>query len=348
MGAEFVVIGSGIAGLSTAYHLALKGYRVKVIGEGEPTTALSSGLVTPLVVEELRPLMRESLEFYGREVGVEVKAARTLWITGPQCSHELPSGEAELSALDASLREGEKAYWIEEYIVDPGLVLGRLASVLRSLGVPLLRGRATVGGDGVVRVGGERVSGDVVVAAGPWSRDLLSRLSPAVASRLVLYRCQAAVIECRGLGYCIEDDSLGFYAVPLGARKVLVGDGSNSAVDGVMEGFRPDYDDALLVAEKAAARLSCLSEARLLRVVSAPCIAYPDGLPVVGEVREGVYTLTGLGGAGITLAPSLARLLVDHINAGGKINEWLEPHREITTRVWPPEPFITCPESQQG
>jgi glycine/D-amino acid oxidase-like deaminating enzyme len=59
---------------------------------------------------------------------------------------------------------------------------------------------------------------------------------------------------------------------------------------------------------------------------------------LVGEVSEGVYTLTALNGVGFSITPALSRILVEHLIKGSRIPEYLDPKREIPGRE-PREPI---------
>lgn len=53
----------------------------------------------------------------------------------------------------------------------------------------------------------------------------------------------------------------------------------------------------------------------------------PDGLPLVGRAREGVYVMAGFNGHGLAFAFNCARLLADHLAGGPPPPGWLESAR---------------------
>ena len=317
------IVGGGLVGLSLSVELARRGHAVTVY-EPEPlaraAATRSAGLLVTILPDHLLPLALETREFVeGLREGL-VRDVKALWIArdkpcmdGVLRSHER-YGLNSVWAHDPGLPlfSGEHAALIEESIIDVGGLMGTIYEWATRLGVEIVSGARVTWRRGYgPSWKGETLHGEVVVAAGAWT----GLLVPDGSEYFMPYRCQAASVEGANPPLPIEDDSLGYYIVPVSPNRSNIGDGANTPLTDPDEGFIPDPEDSYNVLERYAQRNSRAWESRVLQVWSAPCNTTGDGLPIVDYHESGVLVVSGLNGAGVTLGPALARIAADVLEA---------------------------------
>jgi glycine/D-amino acid oxidase-like deaminating enzyme len=200
--ARFVVLGAGVHGLSTAYHLAEEGADVVVLDKGRVgggATGFSGGIVRNFYVSPaMNDLVRRSVEIFEldpslfgfRQVGyvavVPEAQAGELELIAEQhrevgYTSTLTRGEratlAHMSSLFADWRAtGSTASLHEERSgwADARTTLDALAGMARSVGVRIVEDVEVTGfGDGAVESTAGRIACEaLVVAPGPWGRDV--------------------------------------------------------------------------------------------------------------------------------------------------------------------------------
>lgn len=337
-----LVIGSGIAGASTAYQLARRGAEVVLAGhdhEGVATSA-GAGIVSPWTTRRsdgeyvlaaraaaFYPTLVEQLAEDGREDS-------SFEIVGAMVVSEDP---AELDAAEKRLTEraatapgvGEvqrlepvdaRAYFPAlatelgaVHISGGGRVDGRhLRAAL--LGASAKRGVRSISGNAELlvdkgkvtgaRIGDEVVSADaVVVAAGAWTDELLA----PVHLRLGIepQRGQISHLELPGT-------PTGAWPVvlPISSHYLLAFPGSRVVVGATREtesgfDYRVTAAGQREVLDNALAVAPGLADATLLETRIGFRPASPDGLPVLGspDGHPELMIVTGYGPAGLTLAP---------------------------------------------
>ena len=325
--AKAAVVGGGIAGLSAAYFLAREGFSVDLYEmeyPGYSASGKSAGILVTIFEEDLLRHVIETYEFYRGLPGSEGRIIEkpALWVVkNRECARRIMEihGKLGLSPPRAGVGDlgvdfdlgGDHYAVIKTFIVDTGWIINSLYSTLTSMGVRIHESRVVRRGSSLYAEE-RRLEGPVIVAAGPWTPQLLPEISEAT----VIYRCQIASVEGPTPRMVIEDDSLGYYLVPVSRSRFNIGDGSNAVIDDPFDGFKPDPEDTYGVLEQYASRVPRAWESRIVQIWSAPCITTGDSLPLAAEIRDSVYALTGFNGAGISIAPSIARLLVEHIVAG--------------------------------
>lgn len=201
--ARFVVVGAGVHGLSTAYHLAEAGTDVVVLDKGRVgggATGISGGIVRNFYLSPaMNELVRRSVEIFEldpslfgfrqvgyvavvpeaqaseleliaqqhREVGYASRLARGETATREHMTSLFPDWRATGST--ASLHE-RRSGW-----ADARTTLDALAGMARSAGVRVVENVEVTGfdGDGTVETtAGEIAYEALVVAPGPWARDV--------------------------------------------------------------------------------------------------------------------------------------------------------------------------------
>jgi len=346
---EFVVVGSGVAGLSTAYMLAERGYNVALVGLPElikMVAGSSSGILTYHMPSPFLEWSLETLEFYSKLGSGIVERALCLWMSRDAGFVDVVASRVREHGvrirrvsedylrglgLEVETFEDEVITLGEGFRVNVGRLIDTLSSKLEVLGVDVVEGWGVIE-DGVVRVGDRMVKGStIIVAAGAWSRELLG------LRNTILYKCQAVRLEEPKIDYMVVDDSIGYYINKMQDDTIALGDGIKVIVETPEEAFKVDRWVVEEVIRRATRR-GVIASYRVAYTVSAPCIGTGDSYPLVGEVSEGVYTLTALNGVGFSITPALSRILVEHLIKGSRIPEYLDPKREIPGRE-PREPI---------
>lgn len=337
---EFVIVGSGIAGLSTAYMLAERGYRVALVGLPELVAMVagsSSGILTYHMPPPFIDWSLRTLNFYEKLGGV-VERIPCIWMSSDVEFVRYVKSRIGDNGIRIKFISGEtlRDYGIEIPVFDYEVItlgdgfnirVSRLIEVLASrvneMGANIIRGWGVINGS-TVRVGGESIVGEtIIVAAGAWSRDLVG------LNNTIIYKCQAVRLEEPKLKYMVIDDTIGYYANIAQDDTVALGDGIKVVVKEPEEALRADKWVIEEVIGRARRR-GLISNYKISYVVSAPCIGTSDSYPVVGRVRDNIYVITALDGVGFSIAPAVAEILVDNLTRGSRIPEELKPDREMS------------------
>ncbi|MGC9072260.1 MAG: NAD(P)/FAD-dependent oxidoreductase, partial [Acidilobus sp.] len=224
----------------------------------------------------------------------------------------------------------ERAVFMFQGVISSGDVVNSLTKSMAEAGVSLRVG-AVRSRRGRLYYDGSPIEADLVfVAAGPWTREL-------VDVKLRVYRCSAHSVEAPGLpGMIVEDDENEFYLVPESSSRGIAG-GPDSPLPDPEDGFRVTPYEAYDVLDRVSRRVPPAEAARPMSSWAAPCSSGPDGLPLVGEVGDGVFVIAGLDGAGLTLSPGLSRLVVNIAEGVVEEDPALSPARKFSEG--PVEPF---------
>ncbi|WP_326955173.1 NAD(P)/FAD-dependent oxidoreductase [Amycolatopsis sp. NBC_01286] len=336
-----LVIGSGIGGAATAYHLAGRGAEVIVADAARPGTATEAGagIVSPWTSrweDAVYPLAAAAGRYY-REFTAELAEL------GEESSFEVVGGmivsaeESELAearerlaarAADApeigEVRSLDPAQARELFpALAPGLSAVHLSGAGRVDGHQLRRallaaaerkGAKFVEGEVAFRADGT-VAGEagpleadsVVVAAGAWSRELLAPLGVDVP--VTPHRGQISHFDLPGTdtsAWPVVLPRTSHYLLAFGGGRVVAG-ATRETESGfdyrvTAAGQREVLDNALTIAPGLAD--ATLAETR---VGFRP--GTPDGLPVLGSIRPGLTIATGFGAGGLTNAPYAGKLV---------------------------------------
>ena len=356
------IVGGGIAGLSTAIQLARQGVKVTVYESEYPgygASGNSAGILVTIMPESLLEYPLESLEIYRSlpESTNNIWRVRALWINkNPGCMEKLAKihnrrgldtemidAEEATRAAGFSMRtyDGEGYALVREFVVDIGWAINAMVQEASRLGVDIVNGRVVRDGD-LFKGPQGRIDQPIIIAGGVWSLQLL----PELKEYLVTYRCQMATIEGAKPTRIIEDDALQYYIVPVSPSRSNIGNGANTMIDDPHEGFNPDQEDIYDIIERYAERNPDAWNAGIVSYWAAPCNTSGDSLPIADRLDSlgEVYVLTGFNGAGLTMAPSTSKRLVQHLLYGDQIPEILRlnPSKKIRDIDFPPEPYEPC------
>lgn len=351
--ADVVIIGAGVIGASTAYHLAQAGVANTVIVEmGQPgsgsTSKSASMLSLQFSSDELGA--RLALLAYARymqfeeEIGVPIDFHRTGWLSvaTAEAAPSLLAGAAMLQSLGIAsevLNPAEIArrypllntddlavgvFGPDDGPLDPHMILWGYLRRARELGVRLLTGvRATGLAMQAGRVTGVHTdrgfiaAGTVINAAGPWAAEVAgwSGIDLPLRNRARTILVTGPLPAVPREHPFVEDMATEWYFRPEGDG-VLMGMGQEP----VSNLEHPATDPALVdtMIDAAVQRVPALAGASVLTTWTGVRPLTPDNRPFVGAVPgiDGLLLNCGWGGVGIILAPVAGQLLAEVVSQG--------------------------------
>lgn len=352
--ADVVIIGGGIMGASTAYHLAKRGATNVVVLEasemfGLGSTGLNAGGVryqfATAVNIELSKLSIDMMEGFAGELDQEVGLRRSGYLfllddaadleqfarnVALQNAHDVPSrivspGEIGDLAPEVDLEGIIGGSWCpRDGLVDPhGLLQGYLSGA-RRLGATLeTNARVTnidVEHGRVVRVhstAGTVEAGAVLIAAGPWSNQVgvLAGLEIPIQPIRRQIVVTAAMPNLRKDFPFVIDFSRALYFHKEGAG-LLTGMSNRDEQPGF--DTRVDESWRLHHLENAMQRLPMLADAEVMAEWAGLYEVTPDDQPILGRVPsvERMYICAGFSGHGLMHGPAAGLVMAEEILDG--------------------------------
>jgi D-hydroxyproline dehydrogenase subunit beta len=360
---DVIVVGGGVIGASCAWEAARRGLSVTLVERAELAAGASGrnhGLLLHPEEPPLAPMFEESLTLYeeAREeapvpFGMDAEPIGLLVVAGDDRETAMGKEQAEafssagvrvdhlegrtVRSVEPAVADGFEEGWLlhDGRRLDPAaltvsLALSSGAEVRRGLPVRRLVERDGAVG-GVLTDQGPLEGGVVVVAAGPWTGQLLRPLGihlPLVGARGWLVHL---LPDGPSIGRLVE--RAGWHAV--GGEEALARMAADSYADAPPEAeagtlLQPNPDGTVLVGgsrqravapepEDAAVPRDLVR--RAIEVVPGLARAEvlsswwgirpmtPDGLPIVGALGDGLVVATGHGSQGVILGGGTARLV---------------------------------------
>ena len=334
---DVVVVGAGITGAATAFHLTKRGARVLLLERGKPASGgtgksaavvrqhYSTPLMTKLAFDSISLL--ENMEqqapgvFYQsgyfmlvpdelkdkadanlimqREVGID-----TRWLTTDEVAQRAPWLNPEgVAGVIYEVRGGYAdpvrvtERYVEQFRAAGGIVRERTAC--RSLVRDGDKISGVVLDDGIVKAGA------VVNAAGPWAKPLAEQAGIELPLRIV--REQDSVWQARSAktrplpDVSISNAVDAIYLRPMGEGRFLIGQGyPKDYIDVDPYNYRETAEDAFieLMLERATRRFPTLEGMQLLTAYAALYDVTADWYPFIGPRRGLVGYYDACGGSG--------------------------------------------------
>ena len=348
--ADIVIIGGGVMGASTAYHLARRGAgRVLLLEKGPffglgATGTCAGGIRHQFSAEiniRLSTLSIQMLERFPEEIEQDInlhfcgylftlssdKAVadfrrnvalqHSLGIATEWLDRDEIGRRAPLIDLDAEPAVIAGTYYDRDGLCDPNSVVQGYVKQARRLGATLLNNIAVTG----IRTEGGKVTGVdttqgrvsaplVLLAAGPWSAPLAA--TAGVDLPLVPLRRQIAVT--RPLGIPRDMPFILDFDQSLyfhyETGGVLTGMSNPDETPGEKLDVDPEWTGVHF--DHAIARMPVLAQAQLLTQWAGLYEVTPDSQPIVGALPvDGLYTCAGFSGHGFMQGPICGLLMAE-------------------------------------
>jgi len=354
--ADAIVVGAGIMGSATAYHLARRKYGQVVVLERDGicsgSTALASGGIRHQYANrvgiELTLRAIEVYEGFAAEFGVDPHFRQHGYLILQQTDAEArvyaESAAAQramgvdVRVLDPHQVRAGWPYLVTDDLVsatysprdgylDPYLVTTAIAARARALGAVIHQQHPVVGIERrgprtftVATPQGAWESPAVIVAAGCWSGQV-GRLAGIEIPVSPLRRCMFITAPIDGTRIPLEtpfiiDHHSGF-SIRREGPGIKVGFGRK---DGGNRSFdtTPDRDLIPSVAERAVRRLPALEDAPVMRVWAGLYEMTPDQMGILSAVpgAEGLYVIAGFSGHGFMHGPIAGQLMAELVADG--------------------------------
>lgn len=359
---DVVIIGAGVIGCSTAYHLTRLGIAsVAVVEMGQPGSGTTSKSASMLSLQFCHDELQARLALYSyrrymafeEELGVPVGFKRTGWLTVASAVAAAPLlanasalqqmgiatevlGPSQLRALYPELNTADiaAATWgPDDGSIDPhSIVWGYVKSAtaagarfhqgVRATGIHLSGGRVA----GVDTDHGPIAAPVVVNAAGPWAIEVgrWTGLHLPILNRARTIMVTGPLPGIPPLRPFVEDLDTGWYCRPEGDG-VLMGMGQEPVDDPGHVATSPQLLETMI--DTAINRVPVLAKASMLTAWTGVRPLTPDDRPILGLVPEvpGLVLNCGWGGTGIIQAPVAGQLAAEAIGAGRGITMDLSP-----------------------
>ena len=365
--ADVVVIGGGVNGASTAFHLAGLGVKRVVLVERRHLAAGASGKSGSLVRmhytnEHESRLAHESLKVFhdwqnrvggdcgferigylklvarghaerlARNVAVQQKIGINTRVVTPEEVREILPGSV-LEDVGAAAYEADSGY------ADPNATTYSLAEAARRQGAEIIthceatrivteRGKVVA----VETAAGRIETPAVVLVPGAWAAPLLEPLG--LAYPLSPFRIQVSIFRWpAGMTrrHCvISDDTHEAWIRPEGAASTLIGvelGASHGDPEKFAEGVDPDY--VALCREKLSARLPAFADAPMRGGWAGMIMMSADGRPIIDQIPSvpGLWVMLGDSGTSFKTSPAIGRCLAEWVVQGKPALMDLTPFR---------------------
>ena len=350
--AEVVIIGAGVIGCSTAYHLAKMGLTDVAVVEmdqvGSGTSSKSASMLSMQFGSDalLARMARYSYQrFMGfeEELGTSIDFHRTGWISvASGTKAEELRGHAEmLNSLgtrteilspdevkhrypELNTTDLDVGTWgPDDGPFDPHMIMWGYIKRATEKGVKLQQGEKAIG----LRIENGRVTGvetsrgliatrTVVNAAGPWAQEVAgwAGIKLPLTNKIRTIVMTGPLPDIPSDRPFVEDETVEWYFRPE-TGGVLMGMGN---VPTQSPETQLDQEMVHQIVEYAVHRVPILEKASLLTAWSGVRPLTKDGRPIIGAVSgvEGLLLNAGWGGVGIIQSPIAGQLLAELIRDG--------------------------------
>jgi glycine oxidase len=337
---DFLIVGGGVIGLSTALELARDGAKVHIVERGlvgHESSWAGGGILSPLLpwdyTEQVTRLTRWGSDLYPgwidllaasgidpeyRRSGMLVlpefdEAAALDWCRGHQTEAELVTP----SSLVPDIGVDGRALWLPEVaqVRNPRLLKAARRSA-EALGVGITENAEVTGlkvtGDrleGVETTKGMLAGGACIITGGAWSKQILGEYAlkldiRPVRGQMLLFRTPPGMLR----PILLQD---GIYLIPRDDGLILVGSTMEEA------GFDKTVtrETRVSLRDRAVAILPAMARAEFVHHWAGLRPGSPENIPTIARHPriENLYVNSGHFRYGVTMAPASAHLLVNLI-----------------------------------
>lgn len=329
---DILVVGAGVLGLCTAAELAQRGHVVTMVDPGGlNASAVAAGMIAPAMesaVDDLSPehaaLLRRARDAwtdFAAATGVRLDRDPAEWRGGNV--EVLAARLAALGFEHAYDREAGRLNTNEDWKIEPAQALTALGQ-----GVRALRGRATAlsrsdGGWRVETTAGTIEVDQVVLATG--AAEAMAGLPEEAARLLALIapiRGQIGLVAERLVEQVVRGP--GAYVAPMGQGCVI-----GATMEAGERSLTPDPERCAQMLEAAWRVLGQTPRPLQIEWRAGVRGATPDGLPMAGEVRQGLHLAVGPRRNGWLLGPLVAGVVADEVEGRSSKEPTLAPRRFI-------------------
>lgn len=329
---DILVVGAGVLGLCTAAELAQRGHVVTMVDPGGlNASAVAAGMIAPAMesaVDDLSPehaaLLRRARDAwtdFAAATGVRLDRDPAEWRGGNV--EVLAARLAALGFEHAYDREAGRLTTNEDWKIEPAQALTALGQ-----GVRALRGRATAlsrsdGGWRVETTAGTIEVDQVVLATG--AAEAMAGLPEEAARLLALIapiRGQIGLVAERLVEQVVRGP--GAYVAPMGQGCVI-----GATMEAGERSLTPDPERCAQMLEAAWRVLGQTPRPLQIEWRAGVRGATPDGLPMAGEVGQGLHLAVGPRRNGWLLGPLVAAVVADEVEGRSPKEPTLAPRRFI-------------------
>ncbi len=351
--ADIVIIGGGVMGASTAYHLASRGQKNVILLEKEDffglgaTGRCAGGVRYQFGTEvniRLSLLSLPMLERFKDEIGqvvdyrktgylflltnpldvntfkknVELQnrlGAQTIWLDGEEIRNRLP-----MMRLDDVIAGSFNPL---DGLVDPNSVVMGYISAAQRMGVKVYPSSSVTGIQvrsgkitGVITPGGPISSPIIVDATGPWSSltGRMAGMNVPISPIRRQWLTTSSIPELPADFPFVIDFAQSLYFHPEGPG-ILTGMSNPNESIGFDQNIDPDWE--LVHLDAAINRFPILEKAGLASRLAGLYEVTPDAHPIIGKTPiDGYYIISGFSGHGFMHGPIAGKLLSEIILDG--------------------------------
>ncbi|GAO37776.1 N-acetylglucosamine-1-phosphate uridyltransferase [Sulfuricella sp. T08] len=344
MESDFLIIGGGVAGLSSALEFARTGASVSVVERGQcgaESSWAGGGILFPLLPWDYSPAVTDLTQLSCQLFPEWTERIADMSGVDPEYRvsgmRVMPPFDGEramqwCAGHGVRLEQDGETLWLPDVaqVRNPRLIKA-LRLALERIGVRIVE-RVEVTGivsteDRVARLdttAGPFAAERYVVAAGAWSKKLLGKLGvqldiKPVRGQMLLYKAQPGMLR-----HIIVQN--GAYLIPRDDGHILVG----STLEDV--GFDKATTEEAKVAlhARALGMLPQLAQAEFVKHWAGLRPAAPDNIPTIARhpQLDNLFLNSGHFRYGVTMAPASAQILVNHL-----LNQ--EQPIDVSSYDWP-------------
>jgi sarcosine oxidase subunit beta len=369
-GFDVAIIGAGIHGASTAYHLANLGVDVAVFDAGAPAggpTGRSSAICRANYTNDfLAEVARDSLDMFrhfreftgGRDA--DFKETGMLFLHPAEDDQQVRASSARLNRIGTRVELYDRERLERDFsVINPeGLAIaiwepgaGYADPVTATTG--MLERASELGATTklytrIVRIetrpnGVHMVTSDgsqffcstLLIAAGPWTKRLCLQLGADLP--LTVERHYVVTLrwnQAKMMPFSHADIVGAYYCRPEGQDLYCLGSlAAESEVNPDHYSTAVEDSEGLALITKLMRRVRGIQEARATGGWASLYDVSPDWQPVIGKVAESVFVDAGTSGHGFKLAPALGKYVADMIcgRADNRLSQF-DPVRFVEQR----------------